>query len=288
MKIEYIKRTEEGYPKILNNYERMPEGLYFAGSLPDPDIKAAAIVGARSCSRYGSLEAEHFAKVLSQAGVQIISGMALGIDSAGHRGALDAGGKTFAVLGCGADICYPSSNARLYRRIIETGGGIISEYPPGTPALPHHFPTRNRIISGLSDAVIIIEARAKSGSLITADLALEQGKEVYALPGRVHDPLSLGCLHLLSQGAAPALSPEQILSDLGLAEKSVKKAAARPDLNSDEKLLLKYLSGIPVDMSYLMSVTGFTVGHLSSVLLDLGLKGLVNDEGQGMYIKKYY
>lgn len=287
MKTEYIKRTDSGYPEILNNYERMPEGLYYIGNLPDKSKKSVSIVGSRSCSRYGSLEAEHFAEVIARADIQIISGMAIGIDSAAHRGALNAGGKTFAILGCGTDICYPPSNSRLYRKILESGGGIISEYPPGTPALAHHFPTRNRIISGLADAVIIIEARARSGSLITADFALEQGKDVYALPGRIHDPLSLGCLQLLSQGANPALSPEQVLAGLGM-KNGTKKAALRADLSDDEKKLLEYLSEIPQDMSFLCAATGFESGRLSRILLDLSLKGLISDEGAGMYIKKFY
>lgn len=287
MKTEYIKRTDNGYPEILNNYERMPEGLYYIGNLPDKRKKSVSIVGSRSCSRYGSLEAEHFAQILSEADIQIISGMAIGIDSAAHRGALNAGGTTFAILGCGVDICYPPSNARLYRKILETGGGIISEYPPGTPALAHHFPTRNRIISGLADAVIVIEARARSGSLITADFAIEQGKDVYALPGRIHDPLSLGCLQLLSQGATPALSPEQVLAGMGIKESS-KKAASRADLTGDEKKLLAILSEIPQDMSYLCAATGFESARLSRILLDLSFKGLISDDGQGMYIKKFY
>ena len=160
----------------------MPAVLYARGVLPDPEKKSVAIVGARNCSTYGKKEALRFAGVLAENGIQIISGMALGVDSWAHIGALEAGGTTIAVLGSGIDVCYPPSHRELYHRILESGGGILSEYEPGMPALPHHFPVRNRIISALADIVLVVEARKKSGSLITASYALEQGKSIYAVP----------------------------------------------------------------------------------------------------------
>ena len=157
--------------------------------------------------------AQWFAGELAAAGVQIISGMACGIDGIAQREALARGGKSFGILGCGTDICYPRENQDLYERLLEEGG-IVSEHPEGTAPLARHFPTRNRIISALSDLVLVIEAREKSGTLITVDFALEQGKDVYALPGRINDPLSSGCNRLIHQGAGIALTPSDILEAL--------------------------------------------------------------------------
>ena len=189
-----------GIPGRLLPFRDRPAGLFVRGTLPAKDRFTAAIVGARSCTELGRQTAERLAFRLAEAGVQVISGLALGIDGAAHKGALEAGGKTFAVLGCGADRCYPRENYGLFHKM-EIQGGVLSEFVPGTSPLPMNFPMRNRIISGLSDAVILVEAREKSGSLITADLALEQGKEVFAVPGRITS-LSRGCNRLIQNGAA--------------------------------------------------------------------------------------
>mgnify|MGYP000797206482 CR=1 FL=1 len=186
------------------------------GSFPDDAKPTAAIVGARLCSPYGRIQAFNYGKFLSEHGVQVISGMAAGIDAEGHKGALEGGTPTFAVLGNGVDICYPSSSRGIYRRIPEKNGGIISEYEPGTKGRAYYFPARNRIISGLSDAVLVMEARVRSGSLITADMALEQGKDVYALPGPLDSPLSAGCNHLIQQGAGILLNPKNLLEEWGI------------------------------------------------------------------------
>lgn len=213
--IAFISCEHPAYPKRLQSIPQKPGGLFVRGGLPEDTGPSAAIVGARACSAYGKSAALWFGRVLAGAGVQIVSGMAAGIDGFGHQGAFEGGGKTFAVLGGGVDICYPEFHRGLYMRL-EREGGLLSEYPPGTRPLRHFFPLRNRLISGLADAVIIIEAKAKSGSLITADLALEQGKDVYAVPGRLEDPLSAGCNNLIHQGAGIALSPEQILEEMGI------------------------------------------------------------------------
>lgn len=223
---EYEKMQEQGisfftcfapeYPKKLMNLVDKPYALYLKGSLPKEEALSAAIVGARRCSRYGEKYAYEFGEALSQHGIQIISGLAAGIDGISQRGALTGRGKTFAVLGNGVDICYPRDHIGLYQDILELGGGILSELPPGVKPLPYHFPRRNRIISGLSDLVLVIEAREKSGSLITADLALEQGRDVYALPGPVDSMLSQGCHQLIRQGAGILMSPEMLLEELGL------------------------------------------------------------------------
>lgn len=191
---------EEAYPKRLKEISDPPLVLYRIGKLPEPEKKMAAIVGARACSSYGKEMAEYFARGLAKEGVGIVSGMARGADGIAQRAALSAGGYSVAVLGCGVDICYPEENRPLYERLWENGC-ILSEYPPGT--LPHSrlFPPRNRIISALSDLVLVIEAREKSGTLITVDMALEQGKDVFAVPGRITDTCSRGCNRLIGNGA---------------------------------------------------------------------------------------
>ena len=184
--IRCIEKSDPEYPQIMKQYSSMPAKLYVKGRLPDPKRRTVAVIGARMCSPYGRMQAFRYAKALSVAGVQIISGMALGIDSEGHKGALEGKMPTFAVLGSGVDVCYPKSNRKLYERILWENGGIISECPLGSGPVSWHFPARNRIISALSDAVLVVEAKENSGSLITAGFALEQGKMVYAI-GKIHD-----------------------------------------------------------------------------------------------------
>lgn len=201
------------YPVKLLSIPARPFGIFVKGKLPDIRQRSLAIVGARDCSEYGQYVARHFAEKMAQNGVAVISGLARGIDGIAQRAAMEAGGESFGVLGCGADICYPKSNEKLYRMCMERGG-ILSTYLPGTPPTPNLFPPRNRIISGLSDGILIIEAREKSGTIITADLALEQGKDVFVIPGRVTDRLSDGCNSLIRQGASLIQSPEQLLEEL--------------------------------------------------------------------------
>ena len=205
----FVSLEDPAYPARLRAIPDMPLGLYYKGRLPDPSAPAAAVIGSRRADRYGLEQAERFAAALARQGVSVISGMALGVDGAAGRAALKAGGASFAVLGSGADVCYPPANRDLYD-LLSRRGGILSEYVPGTQARPGLFPPRNRIISGLSDLVLVIEARAGSGTLITTDYALAQGREVFALPGRVTDPLSEGCNRLLSQGASIALDPKDL------------------------------------------------------------------------------
>lgn len=203
------------YPVKLLSIPARPFGIFVKGKLPDIRQRSLAIVGARDCSEYGQYVARHFAEKMAQNGVAVISGLARGIDGIAQRAAMEAGGESFGVLGCGADICYPKSNEKLYRMCMERGG-ILSTYLPGTPPTPNLFPPRNRIISGLSDGILIIEAREKSGTIITADLALEQGKDVFVIPGRVTDRLSDGCNGLIRQGASLIQSPEQLLEELNI------------------------------------------------------------------------
>lgn len=211
--ISFVTAGEAGYPKRLAAIPDAPWAIYYVGKLPDDQEPAVAIIGARNCTEYGRSMAAQFGAALAQAGVQIISGMARGIDGIGQQAALDAGGYSLAVLGCGVDICYPDENRQLYAQLT-AAGGICSEYPPGTAPRALLFPPRNRIISGLCDGVLVIEAKERSGTLITVDMALEQGREVYALPGRATDPLSQGCNRLIRQGAALVTSPQELLREL--------------------------------------------------------------------------
>lgn len=211
--IRMVERGERDYPARLLEIPDPPERLYVLGRLPEEKVPSVAIIGARECSEYGSYVAARLGECMGRNGIQVISGMARGIDGIGQTAALDAGGSSFAVLGSGVDVCYPARNRRLYERLRERGG-VLSEYPPGTPALSRNFPPRNRIVSGLADAVVVVEAREKSGTLITVDMALEQGKEVYAVPGRVTDALSSGCNRLVKLGAAMLLDPEELAEEL--------------------------------------------------------------------------
>lgn len=213
-KILFIPRNDKRYPERLEKLENPPYALYCLGSLPKEQTPAVAVIGARECSEYGRNMAQAFAAKMAEAGVTVISGMARGIDGIGQKAALQNGGRTYAVLGSGVDVCYPASNRELYREILETGGGILSPFPPGAPPVRQQFPERNRIVAGLSDVLLVVEARLKSGTWITVDMALEQGKSIYAVPGRLTDRLSDGCNFLIRQGAGIALTPEDILAEL--------------------------------------------------------------------------
>ncbi|HJA93796.1 MAG TPA: DNA-processing protein DprA [Candidatus Eisenbergiella merdipullorum] len=211
--IDLYPASDPMYPRRLLYIPDRPEAIYVKGTLPDENVPAVAVIGARVCSAYGAYAAQQFSSALASAGISTISGLARGIDGIGQRAVLEQDGRTCAVLGCGPDVCYPPENRELYEKIVRQGA-VLSEYPPGTQPKAGLFPQRNRIISGLADLVLVIEAREKSGTLITVDMALEQGKEVWAVPGRVTDELSSGCNRLIWQGASPALSPSALLEEL--------------------------------------------------------------------------
>ncbi len=208
-----IKKEDADYPRRMKELGRMPRTLYLMGRLPDDDRPSAAVVGARMCSGYGRDAAYRIGFFLAEHGVQVVSGLAVGVDGTAQQGALDAGGDVFAVLASGPDVCYPITNYPVYEGILKQGG-VVSEHPPGTRPLAPYFPSRNRIISALADIVIVVEARERSGSLITVDFALEQGRTVLAVPGRFTDPLSDGCNRLIAQGAGIICSPGTILEEL--------------------------------------------------------------------------
>lgn len=282
----FVTMQESNYPERLRNIPSPPYALYVKGQLPKEDVRSVAIVGARECSPYGETMAREFAKMLAGAGVQIISGMARGVDSAGQSGALDAGGVSFGVLGCGVDICYPREKIGLYMELQEHGG-VISEFSLGTNPLPQYFPARNRIISGLSDTILVMEAKEKSGSLITADMALEQGKDVYALPGPVNSRLSMGCNRLIRQGAGILLTPEELLVELGICQQKEKENEGQIKLllETTEDLVYSCLDLQPRNLDYLFNVTKLPVAELLDILMRLELRGFVKEISKNYYVR---
>lgn len=286
-RIRCARKDSSVYPARLKELPGMPKQLYYIGSFPDDAKPTAAIVGARLCSPYGRIQAFNYGKFLSEYGVQVISGMAAGIDAEGHKGALEGGTPTFAVLGNGVDICYPSSSRGIYRRIPEKNGGIISEYEPGTKGRAYYFPARNRIISGLADLVLVVEAKEKSGSLITAACALEQGKMVYAIPGAVNDALSRGCHKLIYDGAGIAYSPEILLDEWGLSVKKKTNLSEKSKLGlaTDLDLVYSCLDLRPKNLDHIIRKTGFSPGKIAGILGQLILMGLVKETGRQYYIR---
>lgn len=207
-----VTAADESYPPALCEMPAPPAVLYVRGTLPEPDALCIAMVGTRRVTEYGAAAAERLAMGLARAGARVVSGLAAGVDACAHRGALKGGGKTYAVLGCGLDVIYPAANRALYG-LIAGSGGLISEYPPRAAPLPFRFPLRNRIIAGLCAGTVVVEAGVKSGSLITAGMALEAGRDVFAVPGSIFSPMSEGVNHLLREGAKPACSVADILGE---------------------------------------------------------------------------
>jgi DNA processing protein len=278
-----------GYPELLANIPDPPLLLYIKGHVELLARPALAIVGSRNASTQGKANAEAFAEALSGAGVCIVSGLALGIDAAAHEGALKgahhARGGTVAVIGTGPDLVYPSRNARLFERI-GVEGCIVSEYPVGTPPLPGNFPKRNRIISGLAAGVLVVEAAAQSGSLITARQAAEQGRDVFAIPGSIHASLAKGCHLLIREGAklvdtaadvleALAASPLSGWHDAAQAQAHAADAQAAPDAHVQDDALLQALGHDPVEPDSLLALLDGSAAALSGRLLMLELAGLV-------------
>ena len=284
--IGFVSLEQSEFPEKVRNIPNAPYALYYVGKLPDENRKTVAIVGARTRSAYGCQVAKELGEKLGQHGIQVISGLARGIDRDAHQGTLDGGGETFAVLGCGVDICYPKENKFLYRQIIETGG-VISEYPPGMEPRSNYFPARNRIIAGLSDCLVVVEAREKSGSLITADFAMEQGRDVFAVPGRLTDALSQGCNYLIKQGAGVLLSIEDFMSDLAvLTESTYTQMDFRKNLlEKDESMVYSLTDFRPIGISTLVDKTGISISRLIEILRKLESMGLIKETFTNYYIR---
>ncbi len=290
--IRFLPFFHKEYPAYLNNIPDPPWGIYVKGKLPSSRTLSAAVIGARQCSEYGRHCAKKIGELLGENGIPVISGMARGIDGIGQRAALEAGGESFAVLGCGVDVCYPKENRGLYH-MLEKQGGILSEYPPKTQPAAVNFPPRNRIISGLSDLLIVVEAKEKSGTLITVDMALEQGKEVFALPGRVTDALSAGCNHLIRQGAGILTSPEDILPVLGIEKRrsDLRKLWERSEEGTlindpEERRVYRALDSAPknIEQIWLECGTGqIDMRRLMEILLEFCVTGIAVQEGGCYY-----
>jgi len=287
-KVKYISIDNEEYPEQLKNIYDYPYGFYLKGNL-SKSKKNIAVVGSRKCSNYGANVTLNLSKQLAENNIVIVSGMAKGIDSFAHKGALEANEKnsTIAVLGCGIDICYPKDNLELMNKIIENGA-VISEYPLGTQPHAAFFPQRNRIISGLSEAVIVVEAAQKSGSLITADLALEQGKDVFAVPGNITSNLSQGTNNLIKQGASIITSYEDVIEQLGFnknicLKKNLEKIDNEDFLAPDEKLVYDCISLEPKDIDTIFDKIDISIDKLQYILTMLELKGYIKQNPAQLY-----
>ena len=282
--IRFLTDRSEEFPKKLLDIPDRPYALFIKGCIhSDETEKRVAVIGARVCSAYGRYAAGKFAGELAEYGIATVSGMARGVDSAAHQGTVDAGGRTYAILGCGVDICYPPENKYLYDRIIEQGA-VLSEYPPGTRPNAWQFPERNRLISGMADCVVITEARQKSGSLITVKHALEQGVDVCAVPGRINDVLSNGCNRLIQEGAFPATSTLDILFNMGINVKKNEKT--KIFLEKQNEVLYSVLDLQPQTPDEIMQKTGMNRGTVYEGLLWLLMHGLAEEPVKNYYIRK--
>jgi DNA processing protein len=271
-----ITLADAEYPQALLNISDPPLVLYIKGRLDLLNVRSLAVVGSRNSTAQGVRNAEAFAKATSESGLCIVSGMAHGIDTAAHKGGLQGVGSSIAVVGTGLDKVYPAANRELAHQLAQHGT-IISEFPLGTPPLASNFPRRNRIISGLSEGCLVVEASLQSGSLITARMALEQGREVFAIPGSIHSPQSKGCHSLIKQGAKLVESAQDILEELGFSSGASQTKVV------DEHPLLTHLGYDSVDIETLAQRSGLTIAELSAILLQLELDGAVATLPGGLY-----
>jgi DNA processing protein len=276
-----VTLADEIYPRALLEIPDPPPLLYAHGKLELLQQPALAIVGSRNASAQGESNAEHFAKALSEAGLTVVSGLALGIDAAAHRGGLAARGSTIAVLGTGIDIVYPNRNAELAAEIARSGL-LVSEFPLGTPAIAHNFPRRNRLISGLARGCLVVEAAVASGSLITARCAADQGRDVFAIPGSIHSPLSKGCHALIKTGAKLVESAEDVLAELAGFKPSGSASTVRGE-SEPASGLLAAMGHDPVDVDSLCARAGLSAEQVASELLRLELDGRVTALPGGLY-----
>lgn len=286
-RIRFICINDEDYPRRLRNIKNYPFGLYVKGDISEIEKPSVAIVGARNGTAYGKKAAKDIGFELAAAGINVISGLAYGIDSCGLWGAVDAGGYSTAVMGCGVDVCYPRENIELYERIMDRGC-IISDYPVGTPPMSWQFPLRNRIISGLADKIIVVEAREKSGSLITAEYALEQGKDIFAVPGRMGDVLSSGCNQLIKDGAGIVISPKDVLREMEYfsADNCKNSEKNKYLLEKDLETLYSCVDLFPKNIQQLMDETGKDSAEIIQKLIKLQMMNLIDEPTKNYYSRK--
>ena len=312
--IKMVLRGDEEFPEKFYGINEDPYGFFLRGHMPSKVNPIASIIGSRRASSHGKWFASRISEDLAKMGFQIVSGMAEGIDGSAHIGALEGGGETFAVLGSGIDVCFPATHNNLYKNIINNGG-VISEYGLGIPGLSFHFPKRNRLISALSDIVIVIEAREKSGSLITVGNALMQGREVMAVPGRPDDPYSEGCNRLIREGAGCCTCAQDVIDELNILRPHVKTpytyssfqkstskdplresgaaintsiniASASSALSDDESRLLEFISGEPIHIEEIFKLSGLPFQRISTLLSGLELRGIITAVSPGLYRRK--
>ncbi|MBO4836274.1 MAG: DNA-processing protein DprA [Clostridia bacterium] len=290
---DVVFREEQEYPALLREISDPPQALFVRGTCAQ-DTKSVAVVGSRRDTRYGRTQAYSIARDLAKAGITVVSGLARGIDTAAHEGALAGGGRTVAVMGNGIDRVYPEENAALAQRIRENGGAVVTEFPFGAEPLAFHFPVRNRIISGISSVLLLIEGHARSGTMITAGCALEQGREVYALPGPVDAPGSAAPLRLLREGAALCTCAEDILSDMGWMKADLKSEKGKQlpllkleGLTELQKRIADLMREEPRRFEELTEETGMPADMLAAELTLMELDGIVENRPGRVYALKY-
>lgn len=282
MKINRISPQDIVFLKVLSNIAKSPDTLYYTGKLPAMRPPVISIVGTRKPTAYGKETTHRFAESLARRGIVIVSGLALGVDGIAHRAALQVGGTTIAILGNGLPDIYPASHRQLAVDIVDAGGALLTEYKQSTPALPHQFLARNRLVSGLADAILITEAAARSGTLNTAAHALEQGKDVFVIPGNITSPMSAGCNALIRQGATPVSDPEQILEVIAptlLEKQTVLSLGATPS----ESVILKLLATGIRDGDLLQQQSGLETSEFSTTLTMLELNGQIRALGANQW-----
>lgn len=278
--IDTITILDDNYPERLRNIYDNPLVLYKKGNIIEKDSLSIGIVGSRKTTAYGRWACEKFTKELVSLGVTIVSGIALGIDTIAHNVAIENGGRTVGIIGNGLDIVYPKSNEKLYEKISKNGA-ILTEFPLGTPPLAYNFPQRNRIISGISCGIIVVEAMEKSGSLITAHHGIEQGKDIFAIPGNINSIYSKGTNKLIKDGAIPLLDMEDILDEIYelkmIKEKEKEKQLLDIDLSEIEKQIINIIKEGPTHCDTIVNITGINISQISSILTILEIKGLIKE-----------
>lgn len=282
---EFITLEDPAYPRMLREVPDAPAVLYVRGTLTPADERALSIVGTRKATNYGRDAAHHLARELAHTGVTVISGLALGIDTAAHQGALEGGGRTIAVLGCGIDRIYPRENHQLAREIV-ANGALISEFPIGTAPEARNFPRRNRVISGLALGILVVEAPQNSGALITAAMAAEQGRDVFALPGNIFNPNSHGPNALIQDGAKLVMHVGDILTELDISHNNIQTQHITQHIQPDNEIeaaLLQHLGADPIHIDDLARLSGLPIATITSTLTILELKGLARTDGPMQY-----
>ena len=280
-----ILKNDPAYPPLLRNIKSPPEYLFILGDLPPEDAPTIAVVGARHCTEYGQRVAYEISSALAAAGVIIVSGLASGIDQVAHAATLEAHGKTVAVLGCGLDQLTTTPQKRLAKRILEHQGAVVSEFALGTPSFKANFPRRNRIISGLSLGTLVIEATASSGSLITAKFAMDQGRDVFAVPGSIHSETSQGTNGLLKSGAHVVTSANDVLDLLGLSGVALSRQPSPPKPETkEEAILLPLLSKQPIHLDEIIRASGLSSTLVGSCMMMMEIKAKVRHVGGNYYI----